>query len=190
MSTDTALEPLMQPAEWAAVMSLVSTLSPTAQILEFGAGGSTVALSHRLRQGQRLTSIESDLEWFHRVRLAEPRLAVLYRPRTLKLEFSLYPPLRCSISAWIVEECTAGLSDYLDMHYGNDWDQTDLVLVDGLARGTCLALLRPHVHPGTTVLLHDWGLRNADEDRTEWYRFGVELYETVSQTESLLVMRA
>lgn len=185
---------LMEATEWAALEALVLALPADAQILEFGAGGSTVALAAMLQPTQRLYSVESDGPWYDRVRegLGDrwPNVSLLFRPRRLRPEFDVTPRLPSTtvgFSPWLIEECTAGLSDYLDLDYGQDWAKTGLVLVDGVGRGACLALLRPVLAPGTLVVLHDWCGR---EDRTEWYRFGVILYIHESLTDSLLVLRA
>jgi len=199
----------MRPAELDALTAILATLSPTAHIVEFGSGGSTVWLANHLQFGQHLFSIEHDPVWYQKVRteldqypqhLRQLFVHLVLREDTLKMEIlkvtldgptnGLLMTAYVDVSRYTPEESSAGRNGYLNLEYGNDWNRTELVVVDGVARGCCLALLRTVLPPGCLVLLHDYEACESEASRVEWYQFGVRLYQSVETVGSLAVLKA
>jgi hypothetical protein len=193
--------PMMRPKEQAFLLAQLAAVSDDAHIVEFGCGGSTVLLADHLKPTQHLYSIEHDPIWYARVngRLSDQsNIHLVLREPTLLNEIHIpniigLPPeahidpttLRCevSMSKWMHEECPAGYAPYLNMAYGNDWGNTKLVLVDGMVRGACLALIRYLIHPDTIILVHDYfyvaevDRSKQDAARKDWYQWAVRLYQ-------------
>ena len=202
--------PKMRPNELEFFQSQVSTLPDDTHILEFGMGGSTVLTANLLRPNQHLFSVEHNIDWFAKIESLldnRPHVHLHLRPNALTLKLNIIEMIglpdnydttqlraKVDMSKWLPEECTAGLSDYLDMNYGNVWSKTRLVLVDGVVRGTCLALLQSHLPVGAKVLLHDYHFIPDDFDdemdvpRQDWYEFGVRLYTRGWSVGSFLVL--
>ena len=202
------LLPMMRPAEQTALLNYLSRLSPDAQVLEFGSGGSTLLIAQQLLN-QKFFSVEHNRGWATRVvdelnsqGLNQKNIHILLRERSLPLEIKAeIKPVEgqegqetpylanYEVSKYMAEECTAGLNGYLSLDYGNDWAQTELVFCDGIARGAVLAVLRFVLKPGTIVMLHDYEECEQEAGRQEWYGFATKLYRTVETVGSLLVMR-
>jgi hypothetical protein len=192
----------MRQVEQACLLSYVARVSDTAHVLEFGSGGSTVLMAQHLKPSQHLYSVEHAQEWYGKVHAelnGQENVHLQLREPTLDMTLevsaedagvvgALTVPL--SISRYTVEECSAGLNTYLNLHYGNQWEETELVLVDGMARGACLALLRHVLPSGCTVLLHDYARCEDEASRKEWYGWAVNLYQKpVDTVGSLLILR-
>jgi len=202
--------PKMRPNELEFFHAQVSTLPDDTHILEFGMGGSTVLMASTLRPAQHLYSVEHDPDWFKKIQAvvgAQPNVHLHLRKNVLTYVITICEmeglPLdtdtsklraKVEMSKFLPEECTAGLSGYLDMSYGNDWSKTRLVLVDGVVRGTCLAMLRHYLPAGAKVLLHDYHFiqddtpEDVDVPRRDWYDFGVRLYTPGWSVGSFLVL--
>ena len=124
-------------------------------MMEWGSGGSTIYFAKKLK-GRKLTSIEHDPKWYEQIKVQSPDnhnylLIEHTQPDFLKLP----KPAR--------EEQTYGLHDYI-CHYE---EGVDTILVDGMARGACLAMAYIK-YPDATVFLHD-----ANRD---WYDWATSLY--------------
>ena len=175
------LQPLMYPDEVTALQATVDALPEAAVIVEFGSGGSTRFFADNLQAARRLVSIEHNAEWYETVSIAldqhpnRERITLIYAGPEL--------PLSRYIFAMPEEEMPAGLARYIHPETPVSWSDVTCVLVDGVARGACLAALRTKLRPGTTVLLHDY------TGREYWYDWAVSLYDRVSLTNTLLTLR-
>lgn len=128
-------------------------------MLEFGSGGSSVWFAREMQEegdGATLYSIEHNKQWFDR--MLEVRAA-----RSLWNWSPLYRPVKHEgKNATPFEECPAGAASYL-----LNLPVCDVVLVDGIARGACLATLAAMRFPGV-VFLHD--------SNRDWYDWAVALF--------------
>lgn len=115
------------------------------RVLEWGCGGSTLWLADRLPRGAHLVSIEHHRDWYERVAQAigqrDNVTMILSEPRG---------PI--GRNATIEEEDSSGLEAYI---HSADGQTFDVILVDGVARGVCMAHARSLLRPGGTVFLHD-----------------------------------
>jgi hypothetical protein len=82
------------------------------------------------------------------------------------------------------EEMGCGCAKYIQPAGIPDWKDIDMVLVDGIARGPCLATLKLYLRKGVTVFLHDY-----DEERAVWYDWAVNMYDRVELSDKLLKLR-
>jgi hypothetical protein len=171
------LSPLMHPNELEHFQRVLNRLPDDAHLVEFGCGGSTCWIAERLKPNQRLDSIEHNPEWYHRVleatAYATTQITIHLHPPELELERYKY--------ACAEEEMPAGLTHYLNPEV--DWSDVALVFVDGVARGSVLAMTALRVCSGTTVLLHDY------EGRQQWYDWPLSVYQRVHLEGSLLELR-
>jgi hypothetical protein len=177
------MNPMMYEDEFNHFMATLDSLPDSANIVEFGSGGSTYQIGQRLKERQDLFSIEHNPEWFAKVRNAVRELPAFGRiHRTLSAPTS---SIQQDGFARPQEETPTGVTNYIHPSFKIplDWLSVNLVLVDGIARGACLAALRSKLAPRTTVFLHDY------KGREDWYEWAVKLYEHVSLTNTLLELR-
>lgn len=176
---------MMHPEELQELLVAVNALRPGSTILEYGSGGSTSIFANHLAETNTLCSVEHDKGWFDTV--------------TTRLEghangariTRILAPLSFHQGLWKFarpeEEMAAGLAHYIWAPENNpegwDWKTVNLMLVDGIGRGACLAALRTKLNPGTTVFLHDY------PGRENWYDWAVHLYDIVKQTSLILELR-
>jgi len=122
-------------------------------LLEWGCGGTTLYFLQNLK-GKKLTSIEHHPEWYAKV-----KQVCDYDNH----EFHLIEGQHIGNNATPFEENPSGLHDYISFT-GED---VDTILVDGVARSSCLTMAYIK-YPNATVFLHD-----ANRD---WYNFAINLY--------------
>jgi hypothetical protein len=173
------LPPRMEADEIAYFEMIIPTLSKKAMLVEWGSGGSTTMFLEHLRPRQKLISIEHNREWFDRVSeiLREHpkrhQLTYIYvRPRPDQL-FQGEEPVRFWGYGHPFEENPCYLEEYIDPELavdGIDVFNADLFLVDGIARGACLAAIRMKARKDANVFLHDYKRREI------WYDWAVDLY--------------
>ena len=132
---DAAGEPLPW-MNYAAIEVLESILDPSTRVFEYGSGYSTAWLSRRCRS---VDAVEHDPEWWERVRsLEHGRLSV---------------------------RCVACVGDALDAPADDAYVNApeaagggvpfDIVIVDGMARRSCLTAADGYLGPGGVVVLDD-----------------------------------
>lgn len=110
-------------------------------MLEWGCGGTTLWMLQRI--SQPLTSIEHHPDWFTRVRNeCEPFANWM----------GVCIPGEAGDNATPWEECPSGLKDYIS----TDVRPFDVFLIDGVARGACLANVLLNAKSGSRIFLHDF----------------------------------
>lgn len=174
---------MMYEDEFNHFIAAIEALPATAKIVEFGSGGSTYQIGLRMKEQQELFSVEHNPDWFAKVRESVKEL-----PTFSRIHRTLVGPtwsLQTDGFAQPGEENPSGITNYLHPSFKKPlhWPDVSFVLVDGIARGACLATLRTKLLSGTTVYLHDY------KGRELWYDWAVKLYETVSLTNMLLELR-
>ena len=122
-------------------------------LLEWGCGGTTLYFLQNLK-GRKLTSIEHHPEWYAKV-----KALCDYDNH----DFRLIQGNHIGVNATPFEENPSGLHDYISFKAEN----VDTILVDGVARSSCLTMAYVK-YPKATVFLHD-----ANRD---WYNFAVDLF--------------
>ena len=116
-------------------------------LFEYGSGGSTVEFCKRLK----VTSVEHDAKWYGKMPKIDGHEYIL-RERQMNV-----------VNVKTAEENPLGLNDYITESLRHP---QDMVLVDGVARGACLAYLKSTFDG--PVFLHD-----AQRD---WYDWAISLY--------------
>lgn len=181
------------------IKGIIAKAPEDAIFVEFGCGGSTLMFASSMLPTQQLYSIEHNGEWFEKVKAALQaqnvlnvtllwyapfqghELSIVYEDKTKKIisEKELRP------FGNMYEELPIGLDNYINVTSVDiEWSRVAAVLVDGVARGAVLAVLRTKLNPGTLVLLHD------ARRREPWYKWAVDyLYEGVEMIDTLLVLR-
>jgi len=127
-------------------------------MLEWGSGGSTLYFLQNLKKGQHLTSVEHHKEWYQQVR----NNATQYKNHT----YHLIEGNVVGGNATPMEETPAGLGKYVSFMP----KEVDTILVDGVARSTCI-LMSYIKKPEVTVFVHDV--------HRDWYDFAMKLYKNV-----------
>ena len=136
--------------------AILAELGPNDSLTEWGSGGSSVWFAENMTQGQSLYSIEHDRQWFQRmVEVRVARQLWHWHPVYFRVNHE-------GKNATPAEECPAGA-----FHYITKIPVAGVVLVDGIARGACLATLAAMRFPGV-VFLHD-----ANRD---WYEWATSLF--------------
>ena len=143
---------------------LLTRIPEGGNFFEWGSGGTSLWLCDNLPERSIMASVESDKEWFNKInaiRSARPTM-------TARWNYEL-----AGDDSWIRgknahphEETPAGLEQYICRREATD---ADVILVDGVARGACLAWALSVCKPYATIFLHDAG-RN-------WYAWAVTLAE-------------
>lgn len=189
---------LMTSAEQDALKHIIADAPDDAVFVEYGCGGSTCLFALHMRASQRLYSIEHNKEWFLRIRHVLSDLKVsgdvmLHwkpacegKPLVYKNGDVVQPITEADLRPYghPAEELALGLEDYIHARGTDiDWSKVRCVLVDGVARGAVLAILRLKLSPGTIVLLHD------ATERTEWYKWAVhDVYTIHGMVDHMLVL--
>lgn len=127
-------------------------------MFEWGSGGSTLYFLENLKDGQHLTSVEHHKEWYNQL-----------KEKTSKFKnhtFHLIPGSFVGQNATPMEETPAGLGSYVSFMPKT----VDTILVDGVARSTCI-LMTYIKRPDVTVFVHDV--------KRDWYNFAFSLYKNV-----------
>ena len=136
--------------------AVLAALPPGGSMLEWGAGGTTLWLLERLQPGQTLITVEHDANWAARLGSHAPGWAMVHAT----------PSLEVGANATHWEENPAGLLKYVNPV---PLDGLDVFLIDGIARGACLAAVLLNAKAGAKVFLHDYG----PGKREDWYAWAV-----------------
>lgn len=145
----------MHPVELSQLLAIVHALGPR-RCVEWGSGGSTLAILDAAPRIERYVSIEHDPAWHGRVAslARDPRLSLhLVEPDEA---LTLKAPSREQVIAW---EATAEQDEAVMQRYvrfaASLGGAFDFALVDGRARRFCLATGYELLRPGGVVVLHD-----------------------------------
>lgn len=143
--------------------------------LEFGSGGSTLLASKYIKGN--IISIESDIEWFNR----------------LKLEFENNPnvklhlvDLHCKPMTWghPSADCPESRKrEYSQIVKSLDLSDVNLVLIDGRFRVACALHIHSLISKETDVLFDDFG------DRLEHYSIVLNYYDVIQQVGRMIHLR-
>jgi hypothetical protein len=168
------LTPMMYPDEVAHLIHAVSTLSSTATILEYGTGGSTLLWESLLKPTQTLITIEHNEEWAKKIqdRITQPNVHVYHVPVQDMTAFGVPAEELPVHGEWYIRPVQVA-----------NWDDIELVFIDGVARAACLAACRVQCKPSTPVYLHDF------KGRESWYQWAVNLYPQRLVVNTLLEVR-
>lgn len=189
---------LMSDDEQIALKQMIADAPDDAVFVEYGCGGSTCLFGLHMRPGQQLHSIEHNKNWFLRIRgvLSDMTLAgdisLYWKPAAggKKLGYMIDDTVHTieddefRVYGSPSEELAHGLEEYIHGTGTNiDWSKVHCVLVDGVARGATLAILRHKLPAGALVLLHDAGLRPG------WYNWAIEgIYTEHRLVDNMLVL--
>lgn len=135
---------------------ILEALPPAGRLLEWGVGGSTLYFLDRLSGEQKLTSIEHDSAWSQQVQAAATVREGIWRCWTVDCAREWLGQ-----NATGFEECPSDLRQYI-VPPGEDLSKFDVFLVDGVARGACLAHVLLNAKSGAVAFLHDYHRRWYD----------------------------
>jgi hypothetical protein len=173
---------LLSDEEKEVLRSAVMGLPDDAAIVEYGSGGSTLFLAEHLRGRQELVTIEHTEKWFDFVETELRRLPIEQALRV----YQLFHPVEYIVNIHYstpAEESAPGCHEYLWPHEIADWSHIQMVFIDGIVRGSVLALTRYRCLPTTRIFLHDY------IGREHWYGWVVKLFEPIGVSGTLLELR-
>ena len=136
-------------------------------MVEWGTGASTIKWLQDMRDDQRLIAIEHNRQWSDLVRAALASSEQL----ACRARYYLCEPNGYWKHGYgnVAEENPVGL----DRYFAPDSEvfDADIFLVDGVARGVCLSMIRSFARKRDPVIfLHDW------HSRQPWYSWAVQLF--------------
>ena len=121
-------------------------------LVEYGCGWSTVWFAEHLHPNQNLISVEHDPKWWGEI--------LPHVVNNEQVELLLKPALADpGPYGSHFRENPTGLSDYI---WGVDHESSDVIFIDGVARGACFAVSYVQSEPGTKIFVHD-------SQRVAWY---------------------
>lgn len=189
---------LMSDAEQTALKQIIADAPDDAVFVEYGCGGSTCLFALHMRPTQHLHSIEHNKGWFIRMRgvLSDMTISgdvsLYWKPAAggKKLGYMIddavhtFEDNEFRVYGSPSEELAHGLDEYIHGIGTNiDWSNVHCVLVDGVARGATLAVLRHKLPARALVLLHDAGPRPG------WYNWAITgLYTSHGLVDNMLVL--
>lgn len=187
---------LMTPAEQEAIKQMIADAPDDAVFVEYGCGGSTCLFAAYMRASQKLYSIEHQERWFHRIRTVlgdmqrNGAVFLYWKPAAggRKMGYQIGDDVHIIEEHEFrqygtpSEELPHGLDAYINASgIDIDWSNVHCVLIDGVARGAVLAVVRQKLAPGALVILHDAA------DRSDWYKWAVQdLYDSHRLLDSML----
>lgn len=150
-------------------------------LLEWGSGTSTIWFAERLKKKQRLVTIEHNEHWFFLVR---NELSRLKQKQIDRLSFRHCPPTNPKFDmlpyGHPAKEIGIGMSGYIWGRVDADQDspihEADVLFVDGVSRGCCLAVAAQVAKPEAVIFLHD--------AERSWYSWATNLLRHVDNTPS------
>ncbi len=163
------MNPMMTVDDQRVLLDVIDNAPDDAVFVEFGGGGSSLMFASRLKDTQRLITIDHNPEWYEKIATAiAPYQNAEVHLITPKVPANFHP------FGHPYEEVPMACTSYIHA-LGVDipWDKVSCVLVDGIARGAVMAAVRTKLKPLATVLIHDY------IGREEWYDWAVELYDIV-----------
>ena len=142
---------------------ILGALPENGTLLEIGSGWSTVWFAERLTPEQHLVAVEHDPEWWGKIiPLVAKNHQVEYLLREREMKEG--PPVSYGQYGTAHRENPAGLSEYI---HAFPYTEADVILIDGIARGACLAAALCFAEGGSHVFLHD-------AERRSWYDWSWE----------------
>ncbi len=144
--------PLQDEVPWitfGAIDWLKSHIDGTMNVFEWGSGGSTLFLAHRVKH---LTSIEHDHAWYHSVN-KKLQYDHLTNCDLILIEPVPSPaPLAISKNEHYAQTDFSAYIHTIDAYPDNYFD---LIIIDGRARSACLKQAKNKVKPGGYIMLDD-----------------------------------
>lgn len=127
-------------------------------VFEWGSGGSTLFF---LKHGAKLTTIEHDKEWYEKTNL------FLYKHGKSHKDFQFIPSEQVGIgpdkaNPLHYKSGSTQLGNINFKRYASaidDYDLFDLILIDGMARASCINHAFSHVAPGGCMVIDNTGDR-------------------------------
>lgn len=173
-------EEMMLPVMSADEISLLEKYTPSGQILEFGAGGSTVFFAHR--GVQNIVTVESDAEWIKKLLLGNALLRQWAKS-------GRWQALHAHIGAtgeWGVPLARRPSVAWLNYHQ-SVWSavnpsQLDFVFIDGRFRVACaLQVLLRTAGRNLPVMIHDFSPRTH-------YHVLLHFFEIIDAADTAVVL--
>lgn len=182
-SSDTSIftEEMLLPAMSDAEVLLLEKYTPAGQVLEFGAGGSTVFFANR--GVQNIVTVESDAEWIKKLLLG----SALLRQRT---KSGRWQALHAHIGAtgeWgvplVKRPSVAWLNYHQSVWSAVDPALLDFVLIDGRFRVACaLQVLLRTAERKLPIMIHDFTPRPH-------YHVLLHFFDTIDAVDTTVVLR-
>lgn len=164
--------------------AILASFPNNATYMEWGSGGSTLWLNQQNIQqelGHTIISVEHNVGWYEDVRkalnnyLSPTEKDFLYLLKQSKFDGITVGEQRIPFIATPFEEMPVALSHYIHPEEV-DFSTVDVFLVDGLARGACLANIKMFAKTGAKIFLHDI------DQREEWYQWATDLWDDTQKS--------
>lgn len=128
---------------------------PTHRVFEFGGGGSTLFWADRVAE---VVTVEHNAEWFAALQLAMAKGA---RAKWTGIHLAAEPALGAALDSSDPEHFASSDDGSRGMHYRNYVEAIlaypdeyfDIIVIDGRARTSCLAVSVPKLRPGGLLVL-------------------------------------
>ena len=144
---------------------ILESLPPAGMLLEWGIGWSTTWFLERLLPWQNLISVEHEAHWANQIRTHVLSRTLEFLPDHWKTIVSDHAREAALVNATPMEECPAELLGYIHPA-GVDLATVDVFLIDGVARGACLANVLLNAKAGAVAFIHDYHRR--------WYDWAID----------------
>jgi hypothetical protein len=173
----------MNPDEIQYFKNYLLNTPPNFKMVEWGSGGSTIMFLNHMTENRSMISIEHNEHWYNTV-----TERVKDHPNRSKLTYLFIPPEKpLDYFGYGIpkEETPTYNREYINPHLSFEditfWD-ADMILVDGISRGACLATTRIWTQTkNPDVFLHDY------VGREQWYDWALDFYKNKNIVGSTLV---
>jgi hypothetical protein len=161
-------------------------ISPDSNVLEWGSGGSTVALFNH-KNVKNIVSIEHDEDWFNRV-----RNEILYSNTTNEIDDRLLylytPPLFNHDYNKHGDGSLTQFYDYVNVifEYVTKNVIFDTILIDGRARPYCAQIAPLVSHIDTKIFIHDFQFSYAGREN---YKLAFESLNLIEQVHDMAMFK-
>jgi hypothetical protein len=142
-------------------------LSPNDIMLEWGAGGSTLNFSKKVKN---YYSIEHNKEWFEKINQKAPENVKIFNIPTDQPLTS--PTKKEQVSSYVNFIDNIGISIF------------DKILIDGRGRGWCAEKALDYINENSLVFIHDYFMRPQYHIVENWY----EIIDSIRNTPQTLVV--
>ena len=144
----------MGPGEFSQLLAAIEATGPST-FLEWGAGGSTMAILKECPYIERYVAVEHNTEWYEQVveKVTDPRLSIYNILPDIPPDANLTYQQMCDWTEDVEQDATI-MASYVG-HPATLGLRFEFILVDGRARRHCIDEGFKLLSPGGTLAVHD-----------------------------------